>query len=60
VTALRSMLADERGDTMVQYAVVAAALALVMMGALAAIGAECATRMAATGTQLPALGTTPP
>ena len=54
------MLADESAATIVEYAIVAAAFAVAMVAALAAIASECSSRLTATGTQLPALGTSPP
>ena len=54
-----AMLADERGATTVEYALITASLAVVMIAALAAIASECSIRLTATSTNMTALGTTP-
>ena len=60
MSALRAMLADDAGATLVEYAVVTAALALAMAGVLAAIAAQCGVQLGATSSGMPSLGTTPP
>ncbi|HEX3550904.1 MAG TPA: Flp family type IVb pilin [Candidatus Elarobacter sp.] len=54
------LLADESGATFAEYALIASALSVVMIGALAAIAAECSTRLSATSANMAALGVTPP
>ena len=54
------LLADDSGATMTEYAVITAALSVVMIGAFAAIAAECSERLGNTSTQLTGLGSSPP
>jgi Flp pilus assembly pilin Flp len=60
VTPLVRMLADDSGVTAVQYALIAALLSVVMIGALTKITAVCSTRLATTSTNLTLLGSAPP
>lgn len=56
----RRLLADERGATLVEYALVSAAFALTAAGALAAISHQAGARMGVTSSKLTSLGTLPP
>jgi Flp pilus assembly pilin Flp len=55
-----AMLGDDSGVALVQYALVSALLSVAMIAALAAIIAECATRLSVTSGGMTTLGTNPP
>jgi Flp pilus assembly pilin Flp len=57
---LRQLLSDDSGATVVEYALISAVLSAAMIAALAAIAAECATRLSVTGGKMTSLGTNPP
>lgn len=54
-----AVLADDRGATTAEYALIAASLAIVMIAALTAIASECKTRLSDTSTNMTALGVSP-
>lgn len=54
------MLADDSGVALVEYALVAAAFAVLMIGTLAAIAAETGTQLTEAGNGLTAFGASPP
>jgi Flp pilus assembly pilin Flp len=57
---LRSTLHDQSGATLTEYAVIASALGVLMIGALKLIQTETGTQLNATGNGLTALGVNPP
>jgi Flp pilus assembly pilin Flp len=59
MTSFIRLLRDESGATIVEYALISAALSAVMIGALATIVSECKNRLSVTSAKMTALGTTP-
>jgi Flp pilus assembly pilin Flp len=55
-----ALLGDDSGAALVEYALVSALLSAAMIAALAAIAAECATRLSVTSGGMTTLGTNPP
>jgi Flp pilus assembly pilin Flp len=60
VTQFIRLLADESGVATVQYALISAVFAVLMIAALAAIVTECSERIGVTSTGLTGLGSSPP
>jgi Flp pilus assembly pilin Flp len=57
---LRSTLCDQSGATLAEYAVIAAALGVLMLAALKLIQTETGTQLTTAGNGLTALGVNPP
>jgi Flp pilus assembly pilin Flp len=57
---LRSTLRDQSGATLAEYAVIAAALGVLMLTALKLIQTETGAQLTTTGNGLTALSVTPP
>jgi Flp pilus assembly pilin Flp len=55
-----TLLGDDSGAALVQYALISALMSVAMIAALAAIAAECATRLSVTSGRMTTLGLNPP
>ena len=58
--ALRALARDESGATLTEYALITAALGVLMIGALRLIQSETGAQLTTTGNGLTAAGVTPP
>ena len=60
LAALLAVARDERGATLVEYALISASLGVLMIGTLKLIQSESGAQLVTTGTGLTAVGVTPP
>lgn len=56
MTLIRKMLRDESGATMIEYGLIAALIAVALIGALTALGTDLTELFGRVGTQLDAAG----